>query len=406
MRDISAVLLEVLRAKLWVVPSIAALVAAVLALVVVQLDRASGSLGLPLTIGADSARAVLSAISGAMISFTALVFSITMLVLQAVSTQLSPRVVRTFLRDRFNQVVLGLFVATFVFSLLVLSAIGSQGVPTLGVVVAVGLVLVSVMAFVAYIDHMAHDIQPTSVIESIAVETISVIERVYPDTATPATGGGPPRDRLGEGLVVTWSGAAGYVQAYDRDGLLAFAQDQGSAVELQVGTGDFLVSGQPWLVVPGRPSGTSEAAAWDLADHVQLGPERTMTEDPEFGFRQLVDVALRALSPSLNDASTAAQVIDRLHELLGALEPRDIPSPLVWQEGSAPPVIVPAPDWDTYVHLATSEIGEASRTLPRVRRHLHGVLGSLLDVAAPERRPALRRAQAEFEELDPSGVDR
>lgn len=396
MRATSAVLLELLRTQVWVVPSIAALLAAASAVVLVWFDAATGSLGLPVAIDADSARAVLSAISGAMISFTALVFSITMLVLQSASTQLSPRVMRTFLRDRFNQGVLGLFVATFVFSLLVLTFVTVEQVPRLGVLVAVGLVLLAVLAFVTYIDHMAKSIRPTSVIESISAETRSVIEHVYPDRIEDAAEGTVEvaDDARAEALEVVWSGGPGYVQSFDRAGLLEFAGEQGAAVELKVGIGSFLVRGQPLLSVLGRGSDSMTAAELGLGEQFRLGPERTMAEDPEFGFRQLVDVALRALSPSLNDPSTASQVIDRLHELLRELQPRDIASPLVLREGQGPSVTIPAPDWDTYVRLATSEIGAASRTMPQVRRHLSAVLDSLLPDATAERQAALRRAQA------------
>ncbi len=396
MRATSAVLLEVLRTQIWVVPSIAALLAAASAVVLIWFDGATGSLGLPQAIGADSARAVLSAISGAMISFTALVFSITMLVLQSASTQLSPRVVRTFLRDRFNQGVLGLFVATFVFSLLVLTSVTVDQVPRLGVLAAVGLVLVAVLAFVAYIDHMAKSIRPTSVIESISAETRAVIEHVYPDRTEDAPEGPiEVTDKArAEALEVVWSGDSGYVQAFDREGLLEFAREQGAAVELQVGIGSFLVRGQPLLSVPGRGADAKAAAELGLQERFRLGPERTMAEDPEFGFRQLVDVALRALSPSLNDPSTAAQVIDRLHELLRELQPRDIASPLVLRDGQAPSVTIPAPDWDAYVELATSEIAAASLTLPQVRRHLHAALDTLLSDAPADRQAALRRARA------------
>lgn len=402
MRASSAVLLEILRVQLWVVPAIAALLAAAFAVLLAGFDSATGSLGLPLDIDAGSARAVLSAISGAMISFTALVFSVTMLVLQTASTQLSPRVVRTFLRDRFNQVVMGLFVATFVFSLLMSTAVSEAHVPQLGVLAAVGLVLVAVMAFVVYIDHMAHDIRPTSVIESITNETRAVIERVYPEGAqvAPVEPNTTGSESDADGLEVTWSGPAGYVQAFDQKALLAFADEHGGAVELHTGIGGFLVTGRPLLTARGRQGHSTTAAEAGLEDGVAVGPERTMTEDPEFGFRQLVDVALRALSPSLNDPSTASQVVNRLHELLLALQPRDIPSPVVLGEGSAPPVIVPAPDWDAYVHLATSEIGAACRTLPQVRRQVAEMIESLMHEATPEQRPALRRAQAELEGLD------
>ena len=162
------------------------------ALVIVWVERAAGSSAVLLDVDAVSARAVLSAISGAMISFTALVFSVTMLVLQQASSMLSPRVTRTFLRDRFNQAVLGLFVATFVFALLTLASVRDSDVPQLGVMVALALVLVAVLAFVSYIDHMAHAIRPTSVIEAIARETSAVIESIYADGAGDEPGSSAP----------------------------------------------------------------------------------------------------------------------------------------------------------------------------------------------------------------------
>jgi uncharacterized membrane protein len=397
MRATHFVLLEVLRARLWVIPSLAALLAAFAALLSLWMDQATDSLGLGLPIGADSARALLSTISGAMISFTALVFSITMLVLQAASTQLSPRVIRTFLRDRFNQVVLGLFVATFVFALLVLAAVGDDDVPQLSVISTIGLVLVAVLAFAAYIDHMAHDIRPTSVITSIAAEARAVIEDLYPDAAAEAPRTSPqPADDESEDTTVTWSGSAGYVQSLDRERLLAFVEEQRADVVLRVGAGGFLVHGQPLLVVR-KPGDATSAAEAGLESMVRVGPERTMSEDPEFGLRLLVDVALRALSPSLNDPSTANQAIDRLHELLALLRGREITSPLVLTAGQGARAHLPTPDWDDYVRLATSEIGLACRTVPQVRRHLREMIESLQRDAAAPRQPALRRAQAELE---------
>ena len=122
-----------------------------------------------------------------------------------------------------------------------------------------------------------------------------------------------------------------------------------------------------------------------------------MAEDPAFGFRLLVDVALRALSPSLNDPSTAIQAIDRLHELLSLLQLRHIPSPLVRLADSGARVVVPTPDWDAYVRLATTELGLACQALPQVRRHLQDMLAALLRDADPVRQPALRRASTEIE---------
>jgi uncharacterized membrane protein len=320
-------------------------------------------------------------------------------VLQTAATQLSPRVTRTFLRDRFNQAVLGLFVATFVFSLLVLVAVSDEHVPQLAVLAALGSVLLAVLAFVAYLDHMAHAIRPTTVIEAIASETRTVIAAIYPgadgqDDLLPTE---PLPATPSAGRVVAWSGASGYVQGLDSAAFRRFAEREGGRTELSVGIGAFLGHGRPLLRLPNQEGPPVTAADAGLEESVRVGEERTMAEDPAFGFRQLVDIALRALSPSLNDPSTAIQVIDRLDELLEDLQRRDIPAPMVLWGDARSKVIVPAPDWDAYVSLATFEIGQACQALPQVQRHLRAVLEAHLRRARDARQPALRRALAEID---------
>lgn len=413
MRAYLGILPELLRVQLWVVPSIFALVAAIAAVLFIFIDRQIDSLGLPLEISTESARAVLTSISGAMISFTALVFSVTMLVLQMASTQLSPRVTRSFLRDRFNQVILGLFVATFVFSLLLLAGINPDTVPQLGVLGAIGLVLAAVLAFVAYLDHMAHAIRPTSVMESITDETVGVIDAHYPalDDAdeVPRVGAGADGDRTPESVgggdndsVVSWSGGAGYVQAIDREAMLRFAAGEGHDIEMEVGIGHFIAPGISLLRIPDGTARSFTAATADLESAIRLGAERTMTQDPAFGFRQLVDVGLRALSPSLNDPTTANQVIDRLEQLLRHLQTKSIQSPKVLSGEDGPVVRIPAPDWPAYLELAFAEISVACRSLPWVVEHLRVTLDDLREQARPEHTAAVSRT---IVALSPNGPE-
>ena len=218
-----------------------------------------------------------------MISFTGLVFSVTMLVLQLASSQLSPRVMRTFLRDRFNQSVLGLFVATFVFALLTLAAVKSDFVPQLGVIVTVVLVLAAVFAFVAYIDHMAHAIRPTSVIRSIATETRAAIDRNY-DELTSTDGAVPPEPAEGgdadpDAPTVRWAQDSGYIQAIDEDRLLEYAATHGRTLELTVGPGEYLVHDAPIVRLYGATDALETVADEGLADAIRVGPERTMSQD-------------------------------------------------------------------------------------------------------------------------------
>lgn len=413
MRASLSVLPEFLRVQLWVVPSVAALIAALAAIILIFIDRQLDAMGLPVVISTESARAVLTSISGAMISFTALVFSVTMLVLQMASTQLSPRVTRSFLRDRFNQAVLGLFMATFVFSLLLLASINPDTVPQLGVLTAIGLVLAAVLAFVAYLDHMAHAIRPSSVLASITDETRSVIEAHYPPLADDAQDRIAAEDRhpdeadgapslSGDDSIIAWAGGSGYIQAIDEGTLLDFAEGEGHDVELVVGTGHFLCAGMMLLRVPDGTARALPAEAVGLDDAIHLGDERTMSQDPEFGFRQLVDVALRALSPSLHDPTTANQAIDRLGELLRHLQSRTIESPNVVRGDDGPQVRIPAPDWEAFLDLAVREISIASRSMPSVVEHLRSVLEVLRDKVRPEHAPSVSRALVM---LDPADSD-
>jgi uncharacterized membrane protein len=398
-RGVTSVLLEILRARLWVVPGVAAVLATVAALVVLFVDPAAPAGDGLFYVDADSARAVLSAIAGAMITFTALVFSITMLVLQQAAAQLSPRVMRTFLRDRFSQAVLGLFVAAFVFALLVLLDVERDAAPRLGVLAAVGLVLAAVLVFVAYIDHMAHAIRPTSVIRAIGAETRDAIDRNYPADATDDSVQGPDRDSADahEKASLAWPGDSGYVQALDEERLLEIAGRGGRDLSLLQGVGSYLVHGSPVLAAV---DGSSEplAADEDVAGVVRVGSERTMSQDPAFGFRQLTDVALRALSPSLNDPTTAVQVIDELHDLLRCLHDRPIPAPRTIGRDGGPVVRVPAPGWDDFVRAAVDEIAQASRQHSTVTHRLALMLRDLERDCAAERLPALRRALERLDE--------
>ena len=397
-----AALVERLRSSLWLVPALFATGAFVLAALSLSLDRELGGDGPVLVFGgtADGARDVLSTIAQSMLTFTALVFSITMLVLQLASSQLSPRVMRTFLRDRGNQIVLGLFVATFLFTLLVLRDIrssdsGVEFVPGLSISLAFVLLLASVAAFIYYIDHMAHAVRAPTVIASIAAETRSAIDRLFPESLGAETEPAPadvPRREDFDSVIVARS--SGVLVNVDEDGLIESLSESGVVAHLIPVVGDFVVDGQPLF----RLSGSARDGLADrLRAQLSLGNERTMQQDAAFGFRQLVDVGLRALSPSTNDPSTAVHAIDRLHELLRKLVERAFPSEVRRDERHRPLIIVSRPVWDDYVRLAVEELRVMGSGHVQVRRRLKAMLEDLLAVASPARGHALRR---ELEALD------
>ncbi len=390
-----------LRLSLWFLPALFAVAALVLALVLVAVDETlsndPGSLFFVFGGTAEGARSVLSTIAQSMLTFTGLVFSITMLVLQLASSQLSPRVMRTFLRDRGNQVVLGLFVATFVYTLVVLREVrtpvdGDDGfVPGLSVWVAFALLLGSVAAFIYYIDHMAHAIRASTVVANIWRETVEAVERLYPERvggdAREALGGGPVR---AEADLVLKSTEAGVVVAVDEDRLLGVAREDGRIVEVVPSVGDFV------------PEGMHVARLWgrwdrDAADQVRaaigVGSERTLDQDAAFGIRQLVDVAIRALSPGTNDPTTAIQALDRIHDLLRRLVGRQFPSETRVTDGRVA-LILHRPDWSDYVRLGLDEIRLAGAGQIQVHRRMRALLEDLATVAPPDRLPPIREELA------------
>jgi uncharacterized membrane protein len=386
------VLFETLRERLWLIPAIAAVVAAILAWALVRLDHTVGSSAADSPFfsgGPESARLILSTIAAAMLTFTGLVFTVTMLVLQLASSQFSPRVTRTFLRDRNNQLVLGIFVATFVYALLVLRDVRSVGdtafVPSIAVSWAFVLLLTSVGAFVFYIDHMAHAMRVSTIIASVAAETRGAIDRCYPAGAVEA-----PR-AIGSlpdvNATIRAPHRPGVLQGVDIHHLIRIASDHGSVLELSVAIGDPIPGDAPLV----RIRGGDEVEPEGVLDAIAIGRERAMGQDPGYGFRQLIDVAVRALSPGINDPTTATQVIDQLHDLMRRLASRSIPGPERFDDSGTLRVILPGPDWAAYLDLACREIGQYGAGSDQVERGISRMLDDLETLVDGDRLAAVRR---------------
>ena len=397
-----AALRDELRESLWFIPGLFALAATIAALVLVAVDQALAEEGgaFPLFAGSpDGARAILSTIAASMLTFTALVFSITMLVLQLASSQLSPRVMRTFLRDRNNQVVLGLFIATFLYTLLVLRDVrspteGEPFVPALAVWVAIVLAVASVAAFIHYIHHMAHAIQAGTVVRSIGRETRQHLDRIYPQDIgrDAADGAGPTVDRAaGAVAALVRADQPGTLKLVDGETLLKAADDAGLVAEVLLNVGDFVPEGAPLVRVWGSPHLERDWGSLEetIRKTLTIGEGRSMEQDAAFGFRQLVDVATRALSPGTNDPTTAVEAINELHDLLRRLATRAIPSPLRADEQGRLRLILPRPGWDEYIHLAIDELRVFGEGQLQIARRLRFLLEDLETVCPPEGRPVL-----------------
>ena len=380
------------RNRFWAVPVLCAVLALALGLGLTALDRAlQTDLRLPLLFagGPEGARSVLSAIVTSMISFTGLVFSITIVVLQLTSSQFSPRVLGTFLSDRFNQTALGVFVATFLYAFVVLRAVRGTSetdsfVPQIAMTVALGFILASVGVFLAYIHHITQSIRVATIVASIGRDTRVVLERRHPVD-------GEEQDRLP--LPATTpreivAGEPGVVQSVDDTALARLAEQHGVTIRLLRAPGEFVPAGAPLLAVYGDPVPDEDA----LRSAVVQGTERALREDVGFGLRQLVDIAERALSPGINDPTTAVQVVDQLHDLLRRLATRPLRPRQRQADDGQLLVDVPEPAFADYLALSVDEIAHWGGDSDRVLRRLRVMLLDVFDAARPEHHAVLADA--------------
>ena len=309
-------LLETLRGSLLFLPGLSVISAVVLALVLVQvrIDPDGFAGRLVFTGGADGARGLLQAVTGSVITVTSLTFSLTVVTLQLASSQFSPRLLRNFLRDRGTQTVLSLFLATAAYGLLVLRTIRSSAeggrdefVPYLAVSVAVLLALACIFGLVYFLDHITSEIRVDSMLRNVTHETRAVIDRIYPaeDQVEPE----PQTPVLPLQAVTLLARRTGFVQALDLRTLSEAAVAHDACVQTVKGVGDQIIGGTPlayaWPLGPTAPPVRADALEQALDRAATIGFERTIAQDIPFGFRQLVDVASKALSPGVNDPTTA-----------------------------------------------------------------------------------------------------
>ncbi|WP_017445092.1 DUF2254 domain-containing protein [Gayadomonas joobiniege] len=311
-----------LKSSFWFLPSLLVLAALLTAIFLPVAERNNAFFqsinhGLPalLSYGVDGARSVLSTIAGAMITVTGIAFSITIVSLTLASSQFGPRLLRNFMQDRGNQLVLGCFLSTYVYCLLVLSRIYESAdyafVPNLSVTLAIIFALFNVGVLVYFIHHIATNIQADRVIESVHHELNKNIHQFFPEKGEKAE---TVFYRPCQAMYAIDQPKSGYVQAIDYQALIKLALDTGTIIEVVPKPGDFVSQGQdifyfgcgkPLEHLPKRVIKQAQKA-------IITGGQRTSEQDGEFAVRQLVEIALRALSPGINDPYTAMTCLDRL----------------------------------------------------------------------------------------------
>ncbi|MGI8876719.1 MAG: DUF2254 domain-containing protein [Egibacteraceae bacterium] len=387
---------ESLRGSLWFLPTVSVVVALVagvgLARVTVDPEGVFGSV--VFGGGAGGARGVLQVIAGSIITVTSVTFSLTVVALTTVASQYSPRVLRTFLRDRANQTVLSTFLATFAFSLIVLRTIrAGEGdevfVPRLALTVALLLSLASIAGLVYFIHHITQSIRVQSILSRVQRETMEAVRRLYGDDPEPSPVDVAPWPVPAHALTLP-AATGGYLQSLAASDLLEFADAHDLLIAYRRGPGERVTAGTV-LAWAWHPTGTpaddiAERLAGAVRAAVQIGKERTMQADIAFGLRQLVDIAIKALSPSVNDPTTAGAAMGEVATVVCALAGRPLGPKVHNGAESRPRVLMPRPSFSELLGLACAQPALYGASDVTFLRDLFRLLTDLAEVAPTQAR--------------------
>ena len=386
-----------LRTSVWFPSLLGMAVALLLRPLVHRLDLI---LGWKAVVGADSARALLAALSSSMLTFIVFVFSILLVAVQLASAQLTPRIIAVVYRSRVLKLSLTFFVFAFTYTLALLSRI-EDAVPQVSLWVAVYSSVLCIGLFVYMIDNVGKSLRPVSVLTRIGSMGQEVIRDVFPRPVA-GTEDTPTNVALlshDEPSRIVTSRRTGAVLAFDVTGLVELARRADCLIELVPQVGDFVTRGDLLFRLY---RGGEVITDHRLRQAVAIGPERTMQQDPEFAFRIIVDIASKALSPAINDPTTAVLALDQIHRLLRTVAEQQLDTGKVNDEAGRLRLVYRTPDWEDFVSLSVTEIRQFGRESIQIVRRMRAMLEHLIKVVPPERANLLR---AELDLLS-RGVDR
>jgi len=398
---------EDLRSSFWFLPGVMVVVAVGLALGLITLDAnfdMSMDERLPLLFGAGAAgaRGLLMTVASSMITVAGMVFSITIVALTLTSSQYTSRVLRNFMRDRRNQMVLGVFVGIFAYCLVVLRTIreGDEEafVPSLAVMGGLLLAFVGIAFLIFFIHHISVLIQASNIIATAARETIAAIDHLYPEDPDDADDEDASGRSVPSFAEQTWtalpSKRTGYIQSINSDGLLEFATKRSVIVRMQRSIGDFVAEGAALATMNGVHTADEETTT-ALNAMYEIGRHRTVQQDPGFGIRQLVDIALKALSPGINDTTTAVMCVDYLSAILARLAARRVATPHRL-DGETMRVIAQGPTFESLLAEAFDQIRQHATGNVAVLTKQLIALETIADRTRSEKRRQSMRHHAEL----------
>jgi len=376
----------------WLVPLLYAVAALAAGLTIPRLEgRFWPELVSPMS--PSAATAIYSAIASGMIALTGIVFSLSFVMVQFSATAYSPRLVLLLARDPVMVHALGVFVATFLYAVGALSGVdrgGSGTVPIVSVWIVVALLLASVGMFVALIQRIGL-LQIHRTLVFTGDQGRKVIAALYPPQGSPGATSAPQAFRSGSPTqTLIHRGSPRSIQSLDIDGLVSLARQTGGTIEMLAAVGDTVVELTPLLRVWGSKAAIDEKK---LSDRIKLGAERTFEQDPKYAIRLLVDIAIRALSPAVNDPTTAVQALDQIGDLLMRLGLRRLEAGEFRGGDGEVRLAVPFPAWEDFLLLAFDEIRFYGATSVQVMRRMTALLSDLIAVLPAERHAALKHWQ-------------
>jgi uncharacterized membrane protein len=375
-----------LKSSLWVVPFIAIPFELVATRLLHLLDARLGWTLLGLAV--PGAQAFLQAIVTATLSFVVFTFGSLLVAIQVASAQLTPRIIATtLLRNDVVKYTVGLFIFTLLFALSAQNRIEND-VHQLVLLTAALLGLFSFAAFFFLIDYASRLLRPVSILTHVGDDGLKVIKTVYPDlslrpdSATIESRASAPPDR-----VIRHQTSSGIVLAVNLDQLMAQAESSDSVIEFVPQVGDFVAEGEPLFNLYGSSTVDDET----LRSTVAYGSERTMEQDPTFAFRIVVDIAIRALSPAINDPTTAVLAIDQLQRMLRVVGTHHLRADQILDKSGQLRLIFRTPNWEDFVHLAFSEVRSCGSNNLQIVRRLRAMIQNLLQSLPAHCQPALRQ---------------
>ncbi len=377
-----------LRSSLWVVPAFSTLAAFLSAPLLRIIDRMLGFQFFRYS--PDGARALATIVSSAMLSFVVLFFSVLLLTVQIASSTLSPRIISRPFRSRALKASLGLFVFTLIYSMAVVARGTDGNIGQLATAMVIVLTIISICVFLYVVEHVSKELRPVTVMADVASEGAEVISEVYPILLGPncAPESDPHQTLLGEpAQVIPHTGKPGVVQAVDIETLVDLATRAECMIEVVPQVGDSVTRDDPVF----RRYGGTTINSRKLLQHIALERERTLEQDPAFAFRIIVDIASKALSPAINDPTTAVLALDQIHNLLREVGIRRLDTGLVHDSKGNLRLIYRTPDWEDFVGLAVTEIRQFGASSTQVLRRMRAMLENLIPLLPPHRSAVLRQ---------------